>query len=49
MPRIKHIALTRRSPAKVAAFSRALFVMQEIRRAPTVPCCLTDGYDQPGS
>jgi catechol 2,3-dioxygenase-like lactoylglutathione lyase family enzyme len=44
MPRIKHIALTTKDPAKVAAFYRDAFGMQEIRRAPNGAVFLTDGY-----
>jgi catechol 2,3-dioxygenase-like lactoylglutathione lyase family enzyme len=44
MPRIKHIALTTKEPAKVAAFYRDAFGMQEIRRAPNGAVFLTDGY-----
>ena len=44
MPRIKHIALTTKEPAKVAAFYKEAFGMQEIRRAPNGAVFLTDGY-----
>jgi catechol 2,3-dioxygenase-like lactoylglutathione lyase family enzyme len=44
MPRIKHIALTTKEPARVAAFYRDAFGMQEIRRAPNGAVFLTDGY-----
>jgi len=44
MPRIKHIALTTKDPAKVAAFYQEAFGMQEIRRAPNGAVFLTDGY-----
>ena len=44
MARIKHIALTTRDPAKVAAFYRDAFGMQEVRRAPNGAVFLTDGY-----
>ncbi len=44
MPRIKHIALTTKEPAKVAAFYKDAFGMQEIRRAPNGAVFLTDGY-----
>src|ERR1700719_2546322 len=44
MPRIKHIALTTKEPAKVAAFYRDAFGMQEIRRTPNGAVFLTDGY-----
>ena len=44
MPRIKHIALTTKDPAKVAAFYQNAFGMQEIRRAPNGAVFLTDGY-----
>jgi catechol 2,3-dioxygenase-like lactoylglutathione lyase family enzyme len=44
MPRIKHIALTTKEPAKVAAFYKDAFDMQEIRRAPNGAVFLTDGY-----
>src|SRR3974377_2610863 len=44
MPRIKHIALTTKDPAKVAAFYKEAFGLQEIRRAPNGAVFLTDGY-----
>ena len=44
MPRIKHIALTTKDPAKTAAFYKEAFGMQEIRRAPNGSVFLTDGY-----
>src|SRR5205814_871138 len=44
MPRIKHIALTTKEPAKVAAFYKDAFGMEEIRRAPNGAVFLTDGY-----
>jgi len=44
MPRIKHIALTTKDPARVAAFYQNAFGMQEIRRAPNGAVFLTDGY-----
>ena len=44
MPRIKHIALTTKEPAKVADFYKEAFGMQEIRRAPNGAVFLTDGY-----
>ena len=44
MPRIRHIALTTKEPAKVAAFYKDAFGMQEIRRAPNGAVFLTDGY-----
>jgi catechol 2,3-dioxygenase-like lactoylglutathione lyase family enzyme len=44
MPRIKHIALTTKDPAKVAAFYQNAFGMEEIRRAPNGAVFLTDGY-----
>jgi catechol 2,3-dioxygenase-like lactoylglutathione lyase family enzyme len=44
MPRIKHIALTTKEPAKVADFYKQAFGMQEIRRAPNGAVFLTDGY-----
>src|SRR5215831_15105606 len=44
MPRIKHIALTTKEPAKVADFYKNAFGMQEIRRAPNGAVFLTDGY-----
>ena len=34
MPRIKHIALTTKDPAKAAAFYKDAFGLREIRRAP---------------
>ena len=44
MARIKHIALTTKDPAKVAAFYKEAFGLQEIRRAPNGAVFLTDGY-----
>ena len=44
MPRIKHIALTTKEPAKVAAFYKDAFGMREIRKAPNGAVFLTDGY-----
>jgi catechol 2,3-dioxygenase-like lactoylglutathione lyase family enzyme len=44
MARIKHIALTTGNPDKVAAFYKAAFGLQEIRRSPSGAVFLTDGY-----
>src|SRR6266853_2814487 len=44
MPRIKHIALTTKDPAKVAAFYKDALGLEEIRRAPNGAVFLTDGY-----
>jgi lactoylglutathione lyase len=44
MARIKHIALTTKDPAKVAAFYKEAFGMREIRRNPRGAVFLTDGY-----
>ena len=44
MARIKHIALTTSDPDKVAAFYKAAFGLQEIRRSPSGAVFLTDGY-----
>jgi catechol 2,3-dioxygenase-like lactoylglutathione lyase family enzyme len=44
MPRIKHIALTTKEPAKVAAFYKEAFGLREIRRNPRGAVFLTDGY-----
>src|SRR6266704_1867986 len=44
MARIKHLALTTKDPAKVAAFYKEAFGLQEIRRAPNGAVFLTDGY-----
>ena len=44
MPRIKHIALTTKDPAKTAAFYKEAFGLQEIRRSPNGAVFLTDGY-----
>lgn len=44
MPRIKHIALTTKDPAKVAAFYKDAFGLREIRRNPRGAVFLTDGY-----
>jgi catechol 2,3-dioxygenase-like lactoylglutathione lyase family enzyme len=43
MAKIKHIALTTQNPAKVAAFYKDVFGMQEIRRSPNGAVFLTDG------
>src|SRR6201984_3911990 len=44
MPRIKHIALTTKEPANVAAFYKQAFGLEEIRRSPNGAVFLTDGY-----
>ena len=44
MARIKHIALTTSDPDKVAAFYKAAFGLEEIRRSPSGAVFLTDGY-----
>src|SRR5438445_11570582 len=44
MPRIKHIALTTKDPAKTAAFYKEAFGLKEIRRSPNGAGFLTDGY-----
>jgi catechol 2,3-dioxygenase-like lactoylglutathione lyase family enzyme len=44
MARIKHIALTTQNPDKVAAFYKAAFGLEEIRRSPSGAVFLTDGY-----
>jgi catechol 2,3-dioxygenase-like lactoylglutathione lyase family enzyme len=44
MPRIKHIALTTKEPAKVAAFYKEAFGMRELRRSPNGAVFLSDGY-----
>ena len=44
MPRIRHIALTTKDPAKTAAFYKEAFGLQEIRRSPNGAVFLTDGY-----
>lgn len=44
MPRIKHIALTTKDPAKVAAFYKEAFGLRELRRSPRGAVFLTDGY-----
>lgn len=44
MAQIRHIALTTGEPAKVAAFYKEAFGMQEIRRSPNGAVFLTDGY-----
>ena len=43
MAKIKHIALTTQEPAKVAAFYKEVFGMQELRRSPNGAVFLTDG------
>jgi catechol 2,3-dioxygenase-like lactoylglutathione lyase family enzyme len=44
MPRIKHIALTTRDPARTAAFYKEAFGLKELRRSPNGAVFLTDGY-----
>lgn len=44
MPRIKHIAMTTKEPAKVAAFYKEAFGMRELRRSPNGAVFLSDGY-----
>jgi catechol 2,3-dioxygenase-like lactoylglutathione lyase family enzyme len=44
MAKIKHIALTTGDPAKVAAFYKEAFGLQEIRRSRNGAVFLTDGY-----
>jgi lactoylglutathione lyase len=44
MPKIRHIALTTKDPARVAAFYKEAFGMQEVRRNPRGAVFLTDGY-----
>lgn len=44
MAKIRHIALTTQDPAKVAAFYKEAFDMQEVRRSPNGAVFLTDGY-----
>ncbi len=44
MAKIKHIALTTKDPAEVAAFYKEAFGLQEIRRSKSGAVFLTDGY-----
>lgn len=44
MPRIKHIALTTKDPAKTAEFYKAAFGLKELRRSPNGAVFLTDGH-----
>jgi catechol 2,3-dioxygenase-like lactoylglutathione lyase family enzyme len=44
MAKIRHIALTTKDPAKVAAFYKEAFDMEEVRRSPNGAVFLTDGY-----
>jgi lactoylglutathione lyase len=44
MPRIKHIAMTTKDPARVASFYKEAFGMKEIRRSSRGAVFLTDGY-----
>ncbi len=44
MPRIKHIALTTKDPAKTAAFYKEAFGLKELRRSPNGAVFLTDGH-----
>ncbi len=44
MPRIRHIALTTKDPAKTAAFYKEAFGLKEVRRSPNGAVFLTDGH-----
>jgi len=44
MPRIRHIALTTKDPAKTALFFKEAFGLSEIRRSPNGAVFLTDGH-----
>jgi len=44
MPRIRHIALTTKEPAKVAEFYKTAFGLEEIRRSPNGAVFLSDGH-----
>ena len=44
MPRIRHIALTTKDPAKTALFYKEAFGLKEVRRSPNGAVFLTDGH-----
>ena len=44
MPRIRHIALTTKDPAKTALFYKEAFGLREVRRSPNGAVFLTDGH-----
>ncbi len=44
MPRIRHIALTTKEPAKTAEFYKEAFGLKELRRSPNGAVFLTDGH-----
>jgi len=43
-PKIKHIALFARDPAKLADFYHSVFDMEIVHKSPSGACFLTDGY-----
>ena len=43
-PKIKHIALFARDPAKLAEFYHSVFDMEIVHRSPSGACFVTDGY-----
>lgn len=44
MPRIRHIALTTKDPARTAAFYKEAFGLKELRRSPNGAVFLSDGH-----
>ena len=44
MPRLRHIALTTKEPAKVAEFYKTTFGLKELRRSPNGAVFLSDGH-----
>ena len=44
MPRIRHIALTTKDPARTAAFYKEAFGLTELRRSKNGAVFLTDGH-----
>lgn len=43
-PKIRHIALFARNPAKLAEFYHSVFDMEIVHRSPSGACFVTDGY-----
>jgi catechol 2,3-dioxygenase-like lactoylglutathione lyase family enzyme len=43
-PKVKHLALIARDPAKLAEFYRDVFEMELVHRSPSGACFVTDGY-----
>lgn len=43
-PKIRHLALFARDPAKLAEFYHSVFDMEIVHRSPSGACFVTDGY-----